>query len=199
MLEAPATRATLLVRLRDSGDEDAWRQFLELYAPVVYRLYRRYGLQDADAADLTQEVLLAVAAGAKRLDYDPSRGTFRGWLYGVVQNKWKDFLGRRSRCPQATGDVATQECLQAIPAADDESEHWEQEYQRRLFSVAADKARAVVDDATWQAFWRTAVEGQPARDVAEALQMSIGAVYVAKSRVVARIKHHVAEIEGSQT
>jgi RNA polymerase sigma-70 factor (ECF subfamily) len=199
MLQAPATRATLLVRLRDAGDEDAWRQFLELYGPVVYRLYRHRGLQDADAADLTQEVLRAVAAGAGQLDYDPERGTFRGWLYGVVRNKLRDFLSRRCRQPQATGDAATLGILQAIPAADDESDQWEREYQRRLFAVAADKVRTVVDDATWQAFWRTAVDGQPARDVAEALRMSVGAVYVAKSRVVARMKQQVAEIEGNQT
>jgi RNA polymerase sigma factor (sigma-70 family) len=198
MLQAPATRATLLVRLRDSGDEDAWRQFVQLYAPVVYRLYRRRGLQDADAADLTQEVLRAVAAGVGRLDYDPERGTFRGWLYGVVRNKLKDFLNRRCRSPQANGDAATFEILQAIPAADEESERWDREYQRRLFSIAAEKTRAAVDEATWQAFWRTAVDGQPARDVAEALQMSVGAFYVAKSRVVARIKQHVSEIEGNE-
>ena len=69
--------------------------------PVVYRLYRQRGLQDADAADLTQEVLRAVAAGVGRLDYDPERGTFRGWLYGVVRNKLRDFLNRRCRSPQA--------------------------------------------------------------------------------------------------
>ena len=198
MLQAPPTRATLLVRLRDSGDEDAWRQFVELYAPVVYRWYRRRGLQDADAADLTQEVLRAVAAGAGQLDYDPERGTFRGWLYGVVRHKLRDFLDRRCRHPPATGDAATLELLQAIPAADGECDQWEREYQRRLFSIAAEKARALADDATWQAFWRTAVDGQPARAVAEALQMSVGAVYVAKSRIVARIKQYVAEIEGNQ-
>lgn len=198
MLQAPPTRATLLVRLRDSSDEDAWRQFVELYAQVVYRWYRRRGLQDADAADLTQEVLQAVAAGAGRLDYDPERGTFRGWLYGLVRHKLRDFFDRRCRHPPATGDVATFEILQAIPTADDEPEQWEREYQRRLFSVAAEKARALVDDATWQAFWRTAVDGQLARDVAQALQMSVGAVYVAKSRVVARIKQYVAQIEGNE-
>lgn len=198
MLQAPATRATLLVRLRDSSDDDAWRQFLELYAPVVYRVYRRRGLQDADAADLTQEVLRAVAAGVCRLDYDPQRGTFRGWLYGIVRHKLKDFLNRRGRHPQATGDAEMQEVLQAVPAADDESEQWEREYQRRLFSIAAERTRAIVDEATWQAFRRTAVDGQPARAVAETLGMSVGAVYVAKSRVVARIKQHIAEIEGNE-
>jgi RNA polymerase sigma-70 factor (ECF subfamily) len=198
MLQAPTTRATLLVRLRDAGDEDAWQQFLELYAPVVFRLYRRRGLQDADAADLTQDVLQAVAVGVSRLEYDPAKGTFRGWLYGIASNKWKDFLDRRRRHPQGTGDSAVVELIHAIPAAEDEAGQWEREYQQRLFSVAADKVRPVVGDSTWQAFWQTAVDGRPARDVARDLNMSVGAVYVAKSRVVARIKQHVTEIEGNQ-
>ena len=198
MLRTPTTRPTLLVRLRDPADKEAWQQFVELYSPVVYRLCCRRGLQDADAADLTQEVLRAAAVGVPRLDYDSSRGTFRGWLYGVARNKLSDFLDRRRRHPQGTGDTSTLDIIHAIPTPDEESEQWEREYQRQLFSVAAEKVRAVVEESTWEAFWRTAVDGQPARDVAHALGMSIGTVYVAKSRVVARIKQHVLEIEGSQ-
>jgi RNA polymerase sigma-70 factor (ECF subfamily) len=196
MLEAPTTRATLLVRLRDTSDDDAWRQFLDLYGPVIYRLYRRRGLQDADAADLTQEVLRAVATGATRLNYDSDRGKFRGWLYGVARNKLADYFDRRDRHPQGTGDRATLDMLQSLPAAEDEVRQWELAYQRRLFSVAADEVRATVDSSTWQAFWQTAVDGLSGREVAETLGISVGAVYVAKSRVVARIKQYISQIEG---
>jgi RNA polymerase sigma-70 factor (ECF subfamily) len=89
--------------------------------------------------------------------------------------------------------------MYSLPAPENEAEQWELAYQRRLFSVAAEKVRTVVEESTWQAFWQTAVDGQPAREVAEALGMSVGAVYVAKSRVVARIKQHIIRIEGSET
>ena len=130
--------------------------------------------------------------------FDPDRGTFRSWLYGIARNKISDFLQRRSRHPSGTGDTDMLELIHEVPDAEEEADRWEQEYQRQLFSMAADKVRAVVDDSTWQAFWQTAIDGCPARDVAQALGMSEGAVYVAKSRVVARIKKHVAEIEGNQ-
>lgn len=195
MLQAPPTRPTLLIRLR-SRDSEAWRQFVELYAPAVFRMCRRRGLQDADAADVTQEVLRAVAAGP--LAYIPERGTFRSWLYGIVRNKIHDFLDRHSRHPSGSGDSRVLEMMHEVPDTDDEADRWEREYQRRLFSLAADKVRAVVDESTWQAFWQTAVDGRTARDVGESLGMSEGAVYVAKSRVVARIKKHVNEIEGNQ-
>lgn len=195
MLHAPPTRPTLIVRLRGARDEAAWRQFVELYAPGLFRMCRGRGLQEADAADVAQEVLRSVAVGP--LQYDPQRGSFRSWLYGIARNKVNDFLLRRSRHPSGTGDSAALEMMHEIPA-EDEADRWEHEYQRQLFSMAAEKVRAVVDDSTWQAFWRTAVDGQSARDVAEALGMSQGAVYVAKSRVVARMKQHVIDIEGNQ-
>src|SRR5438552_1369435 len=85
MPESPQTRASLLVRLRDGHDREAWRQFVDLYAPLVYGFARRRGLQDADAADLMQDVLRAVSGAAGRLDYDPAKGTFRSWLFTVTR------------------------------------------------------------------------------------------------------------------
>jgi len=101
MTTSPHTRPSLLVRIRDAADREAWRQFVELYAPLVYRFARRRGLQDADAADLTQDVLQAVARSSGRLEYDPRRGTFRGWLFTVDRNKLHTFLRR-----QHTADAA---------------------------------------------------------------------------------------------
>ena len=92
MAEPPLTRVTLLNRLRDGRDGDAWREFIHLYGPVVYGFARNRGLQDADAADLMQEVLRSIARNAARMEYDPKRGTFRGWLYTVTRNKIYNFL-----------------------------------------------------------------------------------------------------------
>src|SRR2546421_11891451 len=106
MSESPGTRASLLIRIRDSEDKDAWRQFVALYAPLIHGLARRRGLQDADAADLTQEVLRSVTAAIPGLDYDPARGSFRGWLFTVTRRRIHDFLDGRARCEQGSGDSA---------------------------------------------------------------------------------------------
>src|SRR5947208_6425875 len=105
MADSPITRPSLLVRLRDARDELAWSQFVELYAPLVYGFARKHGLQDADAADLTQEVLQAVSGGIRRFDYDPRRGSFRGWLFTVVRNKLCDSAAARERPGRGTGDT----------------------------------------------------------------------------------------------
>ncbi len=108
MQESPATRASLLVRLRDGDDADAWGEFARIYAPVIYGFARKRGLQDADAADLMQEVLRSVSSAARRLEYDPARGTFRGWLFTVTRNKIFNFMDSRSRRVQASGDSRMQ-------------------------------------------------------------------------------------------
>src|SRR2546421_9328981 len=112
MEEGPATRASLLVRIRDGNDAEAWRQFVRLYAPVVYGFARKRGLQDADAADLMQEVFRSVAGAAGRLDYDPKRGSFRGWLYTVTRNKIYTFLESQRRQVRGSGDSGAQALLE---------------------------------------------------------------------------------------
>jgi RNA polymerase sigma-70 factor (ECF subfamily) len=189
MAEIPATRPSLLVRLRDARDEDAWRQFIDLYAPLVYGFARRQGLQDADAADLAQEALIAVAGAVGRLEYDPARGAFRNWLFTVVRRK----LSNRRRAQRARPDerIAAAEGVPERRAAPLEEAEWDEEFRRRLFAWACEEARRAVNDATWQAFWRTAVEGQAGKQVAEALGLSVAAVYHARSRILARLKELV--------
>jgi RNA polymerase sigma-70 factor (ECF subfamily) len=191
MTEGSDTRASLLVRIRNPRDQDAWRQFVGLYAPLIHRLARSRGLQDADAADLTQEVLRAVAATASKLPYDPERGSFRGWLYTVARNRILDYLRGPAHRERGTGDTATQHLLSSQPAPDDDAERWEHDYQRHLFHLAAEQVRSDFAPATWQAFWSIAVEGRSAEEAARQLGMSIGAVYVAKCRVLAQLKDRV--------
>jgi RNA polymerase sigma factor (sigma-70 family) len=194
MSDAPATRLSLLVRLRDARDDGAWSQFVEIYAPLVFGFARKHGLQEADAADLTQVVLQAVSGGIRRLDYDPRRGSFRGWLFTVVRNKLRNFLAAQQRPGRGTGDPDAQQRLQEVPAREeDQTAWWEQEYERRVFAWAAEQVRGTIRDSTWQAFWLTAVEGKTGPEAARALGLSVAAVYLAKGRVMARLKEVIRE------
>ena len=188
MADLPPTRPSLLVRLRDPRDEAAWAQFVELYAPLVYRYARKQGLQDADAADLSQDVLGAVAGAVGRLEYDPQRGSFRNWLFTVVRRKlsnWRSAWGNRTR---GSGDSDTHRLLEQCPAPDGAEAEWQAEWEDRLFAWACEQVRRDVTESTWQAFWRTALEGQPGKQVADDLGLSVAAVYRARSRVTARLK-----------
>lgn len=195
MADAPLTRATLLARIKDIDDAGAWGEFANLYGPVVYGFARKRGLQDSDAADMVQEVLRSVARNADRMEYDPKRGTFRGWLYTVTRNKIFNFLSSQKRRPRAAGDVDSQERLESFadPSNDPEAD-WELEYQRLLSSRAMDRVKHEFQPATWQAFWGTAVEGKAAQEVGANLEMTSGAVYVAKSRVLARLRDEVRKL-----
>jgi RNA polymerase sigma factor (sigma-70 family) len=196
MAEPPPTRITLLARLKDGADVDAWKEFVQLYGPVVYGFARRRGLQDADAADLMQEVLRSVARNAVKMEYDPNKGTFRGWIYTVTRNKIYNFLSAQKNRPRAAGDSSSQERLNAIadPHAESDAD-WELEYQRRLSAKAMDRVKHEFHANTWKAFWGTAVEGRSALEVGSELAMSAGAVYVAKSRVLTRLREEVQRLQ----
>lgn len=195
MAEAPPTRATLLARIKDGEDTAAWNEFVRLYGPVVYGFARKRGLQDADAADLVQEVLRSVARNAERMEYDPKRGMFRGWLYTVTRNKIYNFLSSQRSRPRAAGDSNAHERLESLPSAEDDGEAaWELEYQRRLSAKAMERVRHEFQPATWDAFWGTAVHGRAAQAVGKELNMTAGAVYVAKSRVLSRLREEVQKL-----
>ena len=196
MADPPKTRVSLLARLKSGLDDRAWEEFVELYAPVVYGFARKRGLQDADAADLMQEVLRSVARNASRMDYDPRRGTFRGWLYTVTRNKIYNYLNGQKNRPRAVGDTAAHERLDAIPdpSAMPDAD-WELEYQRRLSAQAMEIVRNEFQTNSWKAFWGTAVEGRSANEVGQELGMSPGAVYVAKSRIIARLREEVQRLQ----
>jgi RNA polymerase sigma factor (sigma-70 family) len=193
MKETLDTRHSLIIRLRDSTDEVAWREFVELYEPLVYRLARGKGLQDSDARDICQEVLHAVARAAERWDSDPARGSFRGWLSRVTRNLVINFLARREE--PGTGRTSMVELLEAQPKNDlSVSDLFDVEFRRRVFHWAAEKVEKDFTKDTWQAFWRSAVDGETPGQVAQDLGMSIGAVYIARSRVMARLRKQVEHI-----
>jgi RNA polymerase sigma-70 factor (ECF subfamily) len=193
MAEIPATRASLLLRLRDPRDEAAWGEFVGLYAPLIYGYARKQGLQDADAADLCQDVLTAVAGAIGRLEYDPARGAFRNWLFTVVRRQLSSRRRTARNRPQSRGDVPALHLLErcAAPAT---AAAWETEWARSLFAWACEQVRADVTAVTWQAFWRTAIDGQPSKQVAADLGLTVASVYVARSRVLARLRELVQSV-----
>ena len=195
MSQSSATRASLLVRIRDHAD--AWARFVDIYGPLIYGFVRKRGLQDADAVDLVQEVLRSVAGAISRLEYDPRRGTFRGWLFTIVNNRLRNDLKARQRREAGSGDTSVAQQLAEEPAPDDWEAQWEAEHQQRLLTWASERVQSEVEPRTWQAFRLTAVEGRSGKEVAQELNMTLAAVYLAKSRVMARLKELVREAEVS--
>jgi len=195
MTDIPATRASLLLRLREPRDEAAWKEFVELYAPLVYNYARKHGLQDADAMDLSQEVIVAVAGAVGGLEYDPQRGSFRSWLFTIVYRRLLNWRRRQRIRPKGTGDTGMHKLLEQCPDGIEEDADWQAEWDQRVFTWACERVRRDVSETTWRAFWQTAVEGKPGKEVAASLDLSVTAVYLARSRVVARLKAIVQSVE----
>ena len=197
MGNSPDTRPTLLVQLRDTTDQDSWSKFVELYAPLVHGFLTKRGVQSADAADLTQEIMMAIAKAARTFEYDPSKGSFRRWLLTVVHNRLRDFRRKKGVAVCGQGGTDAYDMLMQQPASNgDDTTDWDQAYDRRLFQFVADQVREDFQESTWSAFWRTCVECESAKNVAEDLGISAPAVYMAKRRVVARIREQIALLEG---
>jgi RNA polymerase sigma-70 factor (ECF subfamily) len=194
MKSSPKTRGSLLLRIRDQQNHPAWLEFVEIYAPLVHAYIRSRGIQEADAADLTQDVLHAIARNAEQFRYDTQRGTFRGWLFRITINKMRDFLANRASHAIGTGDTRVQEVLAQEPASEAEETSWNHQHAWRLFLWAAEKARVDFQERTWLAFWRTTVEQQSAPQVGRGLSMSPGAVHVARCRVIARVKELLQDV-----
>jgi len=190
------TRPSLLLRVRDLADAAAWDEFVEIYAPLIHRYALRRGLQDADAADIVQEVLREFARCVPRFDYDPAAGRFRGWLHTLTRRA----VARQSRQPaarplpagsgEAGGPLETAEAS-AEQAFDDA------EYQRAVFAWAARQVRSEVKPHTWTAFWLTAVDQITAAEAARRLGITVGSVYVSKNRVLRRLQTLVAQVDGT--
>lgn len=192
----PETRASLILRLPDEQDVAAWDEVVAVYGPLVYRLARRRGLQPADADDLVQEVLAAVSRSIEQWLQNPNRGRFRAWLFCIVRNTAINFLTRPKHKPLATGGSDAAVALENCPAALPTDDGFDVTYRRELFRLAARQVRKAVTENTWQAFWQTTMGDHSVSKVAEKLNMTTGSVYIARSRVMARLRELVRELEG---
>jgi RNA polymerase sigma factor (sigma-70 family) len=195
----PPTRPSLLVRLRSRDDGLAWKEFSELYSPLVYRFARRNELQDADAADLMQEVFQKLARELTKFSYEPARGAFRSWLFTLVRHETINFKKRKARAKTHHEKwVAETNAEQEPVVAPDEEDTWNHEWHQQLLHWSMQKVRDEFGPSTWTAFIRTAIEGKPVDEVSRELGMTSGSVYVAKSRILKRLKEEIQQIDGHE-
>jgi RNA polymerase sigma-70 factor (ECF subfamily) len=190
-----ATSRSLLARVQ-ADEPDAWERLVGLYAPLVLYWIRRGGLHDPDAADVFQEVFRAVVAHVGAFRKEREGDTFRGWLRRITQNKLRDHFRGLGRGPRAAGGSSARERLTQLPGPEpaEEDSAPDDEAERGLFARALELIRDEFEERTWAAFWRTAVEGRAPKDVAADLSMSPGAVRVAKSRVLRRLREELGDL-----
>jgi RNA polymerase sigma factor (sigma-70 family) len=194
-MNLPDTRPSLLLRVRDANDGDAWDEFAAIYRPVILRLAGIKGMQDADAQDLAQQVMLAVSHAVERWEPDASRGRFRTWLHTVANNAILNALTRGVR-DKTAADESIDALLQQRPDRDEpDSDLLRTEYRREIFSRAAQQIRTEFTDETWNSFWLTAVDGIDVDAAAVQLGRTRGSVYASRSRVMKRLKEKVEDLD----
>lgn len=182
----PETSASLLQRLRQPAPMAAWVEFVELYTPLLFQWARRTGLQEADAADLVQEVFVVLVRKLPDFEYDPTK-SFRKWPCTITLNKWRE----RWRQQAAITNDST---LERIPAPPEAEPFWETEYRQLLTRRMFEVMRRRFQPATWKACWEMVVEGRSAAEVGAELGLSPGAVRAAKFRVLGRLHAELAEL-----
>lgn len=190
----PDTKISLILRLPQSSDVEAWREFIDVYEPFILRLARSRGLQEDDARELVQRVMVAVARAVDRWKPDAERGRFRAWLFRIARNQLINFLSG-GRIDRGYGGTTHVQALQQLVDSSDAARDTELDYRREMFHYAAARVKQVVQPSTWQAFWAVAILEQPACEVATELDMSVGAVYIARSRVISRLREEVQRLE----
>jgi RNA polymerase sigma-70 factor (ECF subfamily) len=190
-----ATSRSLLDRVK-ADDAAAWDRLVGLYAPLVYRWCRRWDLPEQEIADVFQDVFQAVAAHIAGFRRERSGDTFRGWLRTITQNKVRDHFRKRGREPDGAGGTEAQLRFARLPDAQppEDDDSGEDRGDRSLFGRALDLIRDEFEERTWRAFWLTAVEERAPTEVAHELGMSPGAVRVAKSRVLRRLREELGEL-----
>ena len=184
----PDTNPSLLQRVKDSRDDDAWGHFESIYQPIIFRMARRRGLKHDDAMDVAQQVLTSVMSKLPDWEQNAQQGRFRSWLNTVTRNAAIDRL-RRLRPDAGRGGTSMVLALNRLPQSDAaEAQEIENEYRRQLFREAASEICNEFDSATWDAFRMTMIEQQDITDVARELNKSVGALYAARSRCMKRLR-----------
>jgi RNA polymerase sigma factor (sigma-70 family) len=179
------TSASLLLRIRDPHDNDAWTTFVNVYSPLVCRYCARKGLQPADAADITQEVLARVAKTIPTFEYDPERGRFRGWFGTLIANQIATHQTRNGKGP------TLKPLMDDTPSLDPQ---WNHDFTEHVLAVSMDRIRGEFESTTWEAFTATWIRQEPPAIVAAKLGIAIHAVYVNKSRVLTRLQTEILHL-----
>lgn len=184
------TSASLIYRLRDGDNHAAWRKFVDLYTPLLFYWAKRAGLAEDDAADLVQDVFALLLVKLPEFEYQPQNqaGRFRAWLRTVTLNKWRERCRKKQSEPLSPADPRWEE----LTAPDDAENFWREEYDQFLMAQALKIMQAEFQPTSWKACWETTVNGRKAADVAAELGISEGAVFVAKSRVLRKLRDELA-------
>jgi RNA polymerase sigma factor (sigma-70 family) len=191
----PTTRVTLLTRLKqDPFDQGGWDEFVERYGRHIYRWCRQWKLQDADAEDVTQNILVKLSQNLRAFAYDPTR-SFRGWLKTVAHHAWRDFEESRRRAQPAAGDSHSQELILSLEAREDLVQKLEEAFDLDLLEAAKVRVRLRVAPHTWEAFRLVALEGMPVAEVAAKVNLQLAMVYVAKSKVQKMLQEEIVNLE----
>jgi RNA polymerase sigma-70 factor, ECF subfamily len=195
--ESSSTRTprSLIDRAR-SADPAAWAAFVDLYGPLVLRWCRRWHLQETDASDILQDVFLAVSTHLAKFRRHKVGDTFRGWLRVILRNKVNDHFRKLGREPGGEGGTEAQLRFSRLAELDvpEDASVAEDASESLLFRRCCERVRSEFHENTWRAFWRTAVEGRSANDVAAELKMSAVGVRVAKSRVLMRLREELGDL-----
>ncbi|MFK7822175.1 MAG: RNA polymerase sigma factor [Planctomycetaceae bacterium] len=186
------TSLSLLQQLRNSPEDEAWDRLHGIYQPLIRSWLRKYGVQQGDAADLTQEVLLAVSKDVSNFEHAGRPGAFRAWLKGILVNRLRNFWRTRDRQPKLVDGSVVQDRLSDLEdPKSEQSMLWNAEHDRYVLKRLLTLVEPQVTPQTWTAFCKVALEGQSSRDVADEMNISLNAVVIAKSRVLNRLRREV--------
>src|SRR5262249_46320385 len=190
----PASSSPLWGRPKTTPDDpQAWNLFVERYQPRIRRWCLSWGLQDSDADDVGQEVLVKLFAALRKFQYDPSR-SFRAWLKTVTQHAWLDFVAARRRDPEhAASRIDT--LTGSAEAQLDLERRLEDAFDRELRELAMHRVQKRTKPANWDAFHLTAVEGLSGAEAAKRLGIPVAHVFVAKHRIQKLLQEEVRSLK----
>ena len=193
MPEFPETDYSLIDRVKDMGNGASWLDFMRIYQPVVYRLARRRGMQDADAHDIVQQVFASISRSLAEWKPAKDQPPFRAWLTTIARNAITTALTRR-RPDQGTGSSSVADVLERLPNAEQTNAELIMEARREIVRWAAKQIRPEFTELTWDIFWKTAMQEFSVAEVSKSTGRSIGAIYVTRHRVLSRLKEKIAEV-----
>lgn len=189
------TRTSLLLRVRDTNDQQSWAEFCGVYEPFLRNVARKFGVADRDADDLVSEILMTCLKVLPTFQYDRDKGTFRGWLKTITRNRLNDWWRRQGKEPAKSSLEPGME-----PATRDELwEQWDRDYRARILAAAMEEVQSQSEPTTWRCFELHILQQQKAREVAETLKLQPNAVYVNAHRIKERVRKRVADFDEDLT